>query len=233
MPPLSQQLLHYYRFIWWGLFLLSALPGVRLIYHYFSHQLGANPLQALEHSTGNWALIFLLITLGIAPLRQILNALCVSRQLHDGRRLEDWNWLVRPRRMLGLYSFFYATGHTLIYVLFDLSLNWSWALQDITQKPYIAAGALAYLMQIPLAATSASLFFHLLGKDRWRRLHKTSYLILLIAVIHVWWQTKLGVDTAWPYALAAAFLFGFRLANKAGILPRQPQDDEMEAEPRT
>ena len=230
---LTLQILHYYRHLWWTLFMLSGLPLVVLFYDYQTNQLGANPLQALQQTTGRWALIFLLITLTVTPLRQTLNKFCIYVHVKFGRRLEDWNWLIRLRRMLGLYCFFYASLHMLVYVFLDLALDWSWAVSDIQEKPYILLGILAYLMLIPLAITSISKCFHIMGKDRWLRLHKTIYLIVIVVVIHYWWQTKVGVYSYAPYAAVTVFLLGFRLLNWLGVLRRNSKDDGMEVPTRS
>ena len=230
---LTLQLLHYYRAIWWSVFLLSALPTIQLAYSFFTASLGANPLQTLQQTTGRWGLIFLLITLSVTPGRQILNKFCIHIHLRYGKRLEDWSWIIRLRRMVGLYCFFYASLHMLVYVLLDLSLDWSWAVSDLQEKPYILLGILAYLMLIPLAITSISTFFHIMGKHNWLLLHKTIYLIVIIVIAHYWWQTKLGVYSYVPYTAATVFLLGYRLFNWLGILHRNPKDDGMEAEPRS
>ena len=229
---LTLSLLHNYRFIWWCLFFLCALPAMLLVINYYTHQLGSNPLQTLQHNTGKWGLIFLLITLTVTPLRQSLNVFCIWIHVKFGRRLEDWNWIIRLRRMLGLYCFFYASLHMLVYVLLDLSLDWHWALRDIQEKPYIVLGVISYLMLIPLAITSISKLFLIMGKQRWQRLHKTVYLIVILIVVHYWWQTKVGVYTYMPYALITIFLLGFRLFNWLGIFRRSPKDDGLEVESR-
>lgn len=151
-----------------------------MIWRYYLQQLGDNPLQTLQHTTGRWSLIFLLITLAITPLRQILCKLCLYLHVRFGKRLEDWNWIIRLRRMLGLYCFFYACLHLLVYLLFDLALDWQWALQDIEEKPYIILGVIAFVMLVPLAITSHSRLFQIMGIKNWKRLHKSVYLILVI-----------------------------------------------------
>jgi len=232
MASPTQWLRQRYRPFWWVLFTLSGLPFINLIIDYYTGQLGANPLQTLQHTTGRWALIFLLVTLTITPLRYIMRRLCVFMHTHFGKRLEDWNWLVRLRRMLGLYCFFYASLHMLVYVLLDLSLNWTWAIQDINEKPYIVLGVIAYLLLIPLAVTSLTKFFKLMGKKKWQGLHKMIYLINILVIVHFWWQTKVGVYDYLPYLFVTIFLLGFRLFNWLGILRRHPRDDGMEATPR-
>lgn len=227
-----QWLRQQYRLLWWSLFCLSSLPWMNLVWRYTQQQLGENPLQSLQHTTGRWALIYLLLSLTITPLRQVLCKLCIFLHRRFGKRLEDWNWIIRLRRMLGLYSFFYASLHMLIYVLFDLALDWSWAISDIQEKSFIVLGVIAYLMLIPLAITSNSKLFFVMGKDRWQRLHKTVYLIQIIVILHFWWQSKVGVYNYLPYALAATFLLGFRLFNWLGILRRNRRDDGMEIEVR-
>lgn len=221
-----------YRIIWWTLFAFFALPAIDIVWDYYHQQLGENPLQTLLSTTGRWSLIFLLITLTITPLRQILCNLCLYLHGQYGKRLEDWNWIIRMRRMLGLYCFFYATLHTLIYVLFDLALNWSWAISDIKEKPYIVLGVIAFIMLIPLAITSHTKLFLLMGLRRWKRLHRSIYLIVIIVILHFWWQSKVGVYDYLPYTAITIYLLGFRLLNWLGILRRNPQDDGMETKMR-
>lgn len=224
--------LKHYRTIWWSLFILSALPFIHLILDYHQQQLGDNPLQTLTHTTGHWALIFLLITLAITPMRQLLVSFCIYIHTRFGKRLEDWNWIIRLRRMLGLYTFFYATLHMLVYILFDAALNLSWIMSDVREKPYIALGIFAFVLLVPLAITSHSKVFMLIGKDRWQRLHRTVYLILIIVLTHFWWQSKVGVYAYLPYTAVSTFLLGFRLFNWLGILRRNPRDDGLETEAR-
>lgn len=232
LDSLTIRLLHYYRLIWWAIFICSSLPFLFLLNNFYQQQLGSNPLETLQHTTGKWALIFLLITLTVTPLRQSLNRFCIYIHIRFGRRLEDWNWIIRLRRMLGLYSFFYATLHMLVYTLFDISLSMRWAINDIQEKPYIGLGILSYLLLIPLAITSASKIFMIMGKKRWQRLHKLVYIIIILVIIHFWWQTKVGVYEYVPYALVTVVLLGSRLFNWLGIFHRNEKDDGMEVEPR-
>jgi len=221
-----------YRAVWWFIFLSSALPSVIMGRQFYTQQLGPNPLQYLQHATGRWALIFLLLSLTITPLRQILSAFCIYLHVRFGKRLEDWNWIIRLRRMLGLYCFYYASLHMLVYVLFDLALQWRWAVSDIQEKPYIILGVTAFVMLVPLAITSHSKLFQLMGVRAWKRLHKIVYLILLIVIMHFWWQTKTGVYDYLPYAIVACLLLGFRLLNWWGVFRRCSGSDGMAVTPR-
>jgi sulfoxide reductase heme-binding subunit YedZ len=118
----ARRLKEHYRVIWWVVWGASALPGCRLCYQYLTDGLGTNPLQYLQQTTGQIALSFLLVSLTITPLRRALRYLAVRRRARHGKRLEDWNWVIRLRRMLGLYCFFYAVMHVLCFVHFDIDM---------------------------------------------------------------------------------------------------------------
>ena len=216
----------HYRWIWWLVFLASASPAVMLAANYQFDRLGINPLATLMHSTGRYALIFLTLSLVITPLRRSLSNL--SKHLHAtyGRRLSDWNWIVRLRRMLGLYSFFYALLHVAVYVGLDVAFDWSWALQDIREKPYMLVGLMSFVLLIPLAATSTDTMMRRLGRN-WRRLHRLVYLIALLSLAHFWWSSKVGVYDPWPYTAIILFLLLYRMLVHYGLWVNTPRDDGM------
>lgn len=156
-------------------FALCLLPLAWLIWDTRHGQLGPDPVAQLEHRTGLWALRLLLLTLAITPLRQGLKR----------------PWLVRYRRMLGLFAFFYACLHLLVYLVVDLGGFWSQLLDEIAKKPYITVGFAAWLLMIPLAITSTKAMMRRLG-SRWQRLHRLVYAVGLCAVLHFLWLVKSG-----------------------------------------
>ncbi|WP_034297186.1 sulfite oxidase heme-binding subunit YedZ [Herbaspirillum sp. RV1423] len=153
------------------LFVLALLPLVRLVAFGFLDKLGANPIEFVTRSTGDWALYFLCITLVVTPLR----------------RLTGWNWLVRLRRLSGLYAFFYVFLHFTIFFwldhFFDVQEMW----KDVVKRPFITVGMLAFVLLIPLAATSTNAMVRRLGGKRWQWLHRLTYVIVPLGVLHFWW----------------------------------------------
>jgi sulfoxide reductase heme-binding subunit YedZ len=141
--------------------------------------LGANPIEALLHSAGRWTLILLLVGLSISPLR----------------RLTGWNQIIKVRRLVGLFAFFYASLHLLIYLGLDQGFAWSYIVEDILERPFITSGAAAFLFLVPLAVTSTKGWIRRLGK-RWLRIHRLVYVAASLGVLHYYWKVKL--DTFWP-----------------------------------
>jgi len=154
-----------------GLFVLCLLPLVRLVVFTLLDRLGANPIEFITRNTGDWALYFLVTTLAVTPLR----------------RLTNWNWLVRLRRMLGLYAFFYVFLHFTVFFwldhFFDLQEMWA----DIVKRPFITVGMATFVLLIPLAATSTNAMVRRLGGKRWQWLHRLTYVIVPLGVLHFWW----------------------------------------------
>jgi len=178
-------------------FLACLLPLLLLIASAFSVgglSLGANPIEELLHQCGRWGLKFLLLSLAITPLR----------------RWTGWNWLIRFRRMLGLFAFFYIVLHFVVYAVLDQSLDMSAIFADIVKRPYITLGMVGLLMLIPLAVTSTKGMMRRLGK-RWQKLHRLVYVIAILAVWHFYWQVKLDTLDASIYAIILAFLLGTRI----------------------
>jgi len=179
------------------LFLACLIPLGRLIWLAFSDGLGANPIEFITRSTGTWTLVFLLITLSVTPLRHL-----------TGR-----NALIRYRRMLGLFAFFYACLHFTTYIWLDQFFEWPAIVKDVIKRPFITMGFAAFVLLIPLAATSTQAMQRRL-KRRWQQLHRLVYLIATCGVLHYWWLVKKDVtEPAW-YALALALLLGFRLVQR-------------------
>jgi methionine sulfoxide reductase heme-binding subunit len=192
------------------LLLAGLIPLAELIVEYYRHTLGFDPLDRITRSTGNAALILLLVSLTVTPLRHLLTRLMIRIKAGHGKRVSDWNWVIRTRRMIGLLCFFYATLHLGIYFWMDQGANVDYALRDMSERPFIAVGMIAFLMLVPLALTANDYSMRLLGKN-WRRLHRTVYVITLLVIIHYWMLTKVGVNDPIPFALIVIILFGWRL----------------------
>lgn len=156
--------------------------------------LGANPIEEMLHDLGRWGLKFLLLSLAITPLR----------------RWTGWNWLIRYRRMLGLFAFFYILLHFVVYAWLDQGLNLSAIGEDILKRPYITLGVAALLMLVPLAVTSTKGMMKRLGR-RWQKLHRLVYVIGILAIWHFYWQVKLDTLDATVYALILAVLLVTRI----------------------
>jgi sulfoxide reductase heme-binding subunit YedZ len=176
------------------IFVICLLPAILLLTNFFLDQLGANPFEELTRRSGEWTLRFLLIVLAITPLRKI------TKQ----------NWLMAYRRMLGLYTFFYASFHLLTYLWFDQFFDWHEIYIDIVKRPFITVGMLAFVLLVPLAVTSTNKWMKRLGR-RWKRLHQLVYLIGILAILHFIWLVKADLRTPLIYAAILAFLLGYRL----------------------
>jgi len=156
--------------------------------------LGANPVEKLLHELGRWGLKFLLLTLAVTPVR----------------RLTGWHWLLRYRRMLGLFAFFYILLHFTVYAVLDQGLDAAAVIEDVIKRPYITLGMTGLLLLTPLAITSTRGMMRRLGK-RWQKLHRLVYLIAIVGVWHFYWQVKLDTWDATVYALILAVLFASRI----------------------
>ncbi len=176
-----------------GLFFLALIPLFRLVYLTFTDALGANPIEFIERSTGTWALVMLLITLTITPLKL----------------LAGLAWPVQFRRMFGLFMFFYACLHICIYLWLDYSFDWQEITKDIIKHPYVLVGFSAFLLSIPLAATSNQRMIKVL-KQKWKTLHKLSYVIAILGVVHFLWLVKKDLTEPLIYASVLCILFAIR-----------------------
>ena len=192
LKPESKQ----FKIIKAGLFLLACVPFLRLIVFAYLDQLGANPLEAITRNTGDWTLYMLCITLSITPLR----------------RLSGWNWLLAMRRMLGLFTFFYASLHFLAFYWFDHFFDVQAMLIDVLKRPFIAMGFATFLLLLPLAITSTNSMMRRLGK-RWKTLHQLIYLIILTGLVHFWWMRAGKQNFAQPLLITviAVVLLGSRV----------------------
>ena len=179
-----------------GLFLLACVPFLRLIIFTYLDQLGANPLEAITRNTGDWTLYLLCITLSITPLR----------------RLSGWTWLIALRRMMGLFTFFYASLHFLAFLWFDHFFDVQAMLLDVLKRPFIAMGFATFLLLLPLAITSTNSMMRKLGK-RWKTLHQLIYLIIIMGLLHFWWMRAGKQNFAQPLLISviAVVLLGSRL----------------------
>ncbi len=176
------------------LFLASLLPLGRLVWLGFTGDLTANPIEYITHQTGTWALNFLLLTLAVTPLV----------------RLTGYTPLTGLRRMLGLYSFFYAALHFITYIWLDQFFDFAHMLHDIGKRPFITVGFAAFLLLIPPAATSNKVMMKRLGR-RWKQLHRLIYPAAILAVTHYYWLVKQDVTLPLEYAAVLAALLLFRL----------------------
>jgi len=177
-----------------ALFVFCLLPFVMLIWQTLDGSIGPNPVQALTHATGDWALRLLLVTLAVTPLR----------------RLTGLAWLVRLRRMLGLFAFFYAALHFTTYLWLDQFFDWEAIVEDIAKRPYITVGFAALVGMIPLAITSTKGWLRRLGK-RWKMLHRLIYPIAILGVLHYLWLVKADLLEPGIYAAILAALLLVRL----------------------
>jgi methionine sulfoxide reductase heme-binding subunit len=178
-----------------GVFLLACFPLLRLIFLGLSGGLGTNPIEFITHSTGTWALVGLMLTLTVTPLRQ----------------LTGWHSLIRVRRMLGLFSFFYACLHFLTYVWLDQFFDFAAMIKDVYKRPFITVGFAAFLLLIPLAATSSNNMIRRLGAKRWQMLHRLVYAIAILGVLHYVWLVKKDLTQPLIYAAVLTLLLGWRV----------------------
>ncbi len=184
--PSSQQ----FKAIKATLFVMALLPFARLVLFAVTERLGANPIEFISRNTGDWTLYFLCITLAVTPLR----------------RLTKWNWLIKLRRMIGLFAFFYVLLHFTTFLWFDHFFDVEEMLKDIAKRPFITVGFSAFLLLIPLALTSTNGMVKRLGGRRWQWLHRMIYVIAPLGILHFWWMKAGKHDFAQP------ILFGIIVA---------------------
>ncbi|AEK60279.1 sulfite oxidase heme-binding subunit YedZ [Collimonas fungivorans] len=161
-----------FKFLKAFLFALALLPAARLLLFGFTDRLGANPIEFITRSSGDWTLYFLCLTLAVTPLRRFTN----------------WNWLIKLRRMLGLFSFFYACLHFTTFLWFDHFFDVGEMLKDVVKRPFITVGFIAFVLLIPLALTSTNGMIRRLGGKRWQWLHRSLYAISMLGILHFWWM---------------------------------------------
>jgi len=186
-------------------FLLCLLPAALVVGDAFAitGQLSANPVEDILDRFGNWTIRLIMITLAVTPLRQITG----------------WNWLTRFRRMLGLFTFFYALMHFLTWLLLDRGLavdpafQWAAILEDLTERPFITVGFAALLLLTAMAVTSTNGMRRRMRRA-WDKLHYSVYAVGVLGVWHYWWQVKKDTSDAWVYAVILALLLGYRTWKK-------------------
>lgn len=182
-----------------GLFVLCLAPLAVLTGQALLDQLGANPIEAINRTLGDWALRFLLISLAVTPLRRL-----------------GWSAIARMRRMLGLYAFTYAVLHVTSYVVLDNFFDWAGIFADILKRQYITVGMIALLLLVPLAVTSTDAMIRRLGGRRWRKLHRLVYPAAILAVLHFFLMVKADLREPILYGVILAVLLGWRLAPALG-----------------
>ncbi len=160
-------------------------------------------------------MVLLAVTLTVTPLRRLLSVLSRRTARRYGKRISDWNWLVRLRRPLGLWCFAYTLAHLWLFLEFDMAWDWSSAWIEIGEKPYLTAGSLALLLLIPIAATSTQAMMRRLGKN-WVRLHRLSYLVAILGLLHFWWLVKPGLWRPLPDSLVLGGLLAYRVLLHTG-----------------
>ena len=175
-------------------FIFSLIPLLIITYKIFFNQLGPEPVKEITHHTGEWTLIFICLTLAMSPLKRLTN-------------LSIW---IKFRRMLGLFVFFYATIHLLTYVGIDYRFNWTPIFDDVVKKKYIFIGFSAWLLLIPLTATSSQKMIKLL-KHNWKKLHRLIYVIAIFGALHYIWLSKTIFFKPLVFALIIIILLLFRL----------------------
>ena len=177
------------------IFVNSLIPLGLLLWDTYRKQVGANPLEFVTRTTGMLTIVFLLLSMAITPLRRITGA----------------NWLVKFRRLLGLYAFFYGFLHLMTYVSFDRFFKFKTIPGDVAQRPFIAVGMLTFFLMVPLAITSTNQMVKKLGGKRWSQLHKLTYLAGVGGVLHYWMLVKSDTRIPLTFGFVLLVLLGYRL----------------------
>lgn len=199
-----------------AVFVLALIPLAVLVWRGAGGALGANPVEEILRSLGTWTLVLLLVTLAVTPLR----------------RLTGWAWLVRLRRMLGLFAFFYACLHVVAFIWLDHWFDWTEIVADLLKRPYLSFGLAAFVLMLPLAATSTDAMVRRLGGRNWRRLHRVVYLVAVLGTLHYWYHKLAKNDLSQPmiYAVVLATLLSFRVLSviasrtREGVRPQGSVD---------
>jgi len=168
--------------------LLIAVDGLR-------GKLGANPVEFVTRATGVLTLVFLVLTLLVTPLRKLMG----------------WNWLLKQRRLIGLYAFYYSVAHLLTYLVGDRDWQILTVAADVVKRPFIAVGMLSFLLMVPLAVTSTNAMIKRMGGKRWAQLHRLTYLIMIGGVIHYYLIVKSDITYPLFFAVVTALLLGYRV----------------------
>ncbi|HEU5239198.1 MAG TPA: protein-methionine-sulfoxide reductase heme-binding subunit MsrQ [Pyrinomonadaceae bacterium] len=186
------------RFAKFVLFVNAVVPLALLLWDLYWKRVGANPLEFVTRTTGMLALVFLIVSLAVTPVR----------------RTTGLNWLVRFRRMLGLFAFFYGSLHLMTYVAFDRFFHLTTIPADVLKRPFIAIGMTAFLLMLPLAITSTDKMVKRLGGKRWALLHRVVYIAGVLGVLHYYMLVKSDVRLPLTFAFVLAVLLGFRILSK-------------------
>ena len=181
------------------IFLAALVPLGRLAWKAFHDGLGANPIEVITHSTGDWTLILILTTLSITPLRKL------TRQY----------WLIGVRRTIGLFAFFYGVLHFTTYIWLDKFFDWHEIIKDVAKRPFITIGFSAFVLLIPLAITSTAGWIRRMGGKNWQRLHKLIYVTAVLGVIHYIWLVKADKHKPLQYAFVLGVLLLYRVGTWA------------------
>ena len=195
---------------WWifkpAVFVVCLVPMAWLVWDIFAGNLSANPIEDIRNRTGIWTLRFLMITLSVTPLRRIIG----------------WPSLIRFRRMLGLFAFFYAFVHFITYIWLDQAFAWDEIVKDmISKRPFILSGVASFVLLIPLAITSTKKWIGRLGGKRWQMIHRLIYLSAIVGVLHYYWRVKLDIARPLAYGAVLAVLLGLRVT-VAAVYDRRP-----------
>lgn len=178
-------------------FVAALVPAALLVRGAIQNDLGANPIEEITHQTGLWTLRFLMITLAVTPVR----------------RITGWHAVIRLRRMLGLFGFFYVCLHFLTYIVLDRFFAFDTIVADVAKRPYITVGFTGFVLLIPLAATSTAGMIRRLGK-RWQRLHRLIYVAAFCGVLHYLWLVKADLRDPRVYSITLAVLLGIRVVGE-------------------
>jgi sulfoxide reductase heme-binding subunit YedZ len=176
-------------------FLVALLPFAWLAWGAFTGGLGTNPIEKLTRDTGWWCLVLLLATLALTPLR----------------KLAGLHWVLRLRRMLGLYSFFYGALHFTTFIWFDHWFDLMEMLKDVVKRPFITVGFVGFVLMLPLALTSTNAMVRRLGGRNWQRLHRLAYAAPALGVLHYWWLVKADISQPLIFGTLLSLLLGLRL----------------------
>lgn len=200
------------------IFIACLVPLGGLIFQGLNGTLGANPIEHITHTTGDWTLRFLLITLAVTPARRLLG------------RPE----LIKFRRMLGLFAFFYGCLHFLTWIGVDQFFDWASMMKDVRKRPFITVGFTGFVLLVPLAITSTKGWIRSLGGKNWRMLHRLIYVSAVAGVVHYWWLVKSDITRPAVYGSLVAALLGYRLVRAwPRPLPRRRPVTEAVTEPQT
>jgi sulfoxide reductase heme-binding subunit YedZ len=195
-------------------FINALIPLALLLWDVSRQRVGPNPLEFATRTTGMLTLIFLCLTLAVTPLRRIFGI----------------NSLVKFRRMLGLFAFFYGSLHLLTYIWFDRWFNLLSTAEDVVQRPFILAGMTAFILMVPLAITSTNRMVKRLGGKTWARLHRLAYLAAIAGVVHFWMLVKSDTRSPLTFAFILLFLLGYRVLQK--YVPAQPANSRTSLFPQ-